>query len=304
MTSFLRQRRSLLQMSQAQLAEQLGVSQQTVARWETSGQIPAKYIKDLAIFLGARAQDFLPGGDERSAKPGQGNVVPLRAPKGGQEDESTMPFGDVQLHFAGDASEPSAYPVTWGTLNHIQQVLGDTGLGFKQAAPWVKFETLNNKWILLNTNHVDRITFVDDDAEQMTDYKHPEVYQAAADLWFRMPTQEEMSKEDFPYSKVLVETVAQVISDAGDEPWIELDGVAVQFASGRRVTQTMNEDIAYALAFLETEAAQDGFDPRGFLELTNRDTGRFEHVRMESIRLIEASLVAYIKANGEDAAED
>jgi len=299
MNNFLRQRRSLMQMSQAQLADHLGVSQQTVARWETSGQIPVKYLKDLAILMGARVQDFLPRAAGGAAKQGEGNVVPLRAPKAEQGDEDRgLPFGDVHLHF-GD--ETTSFPITWGTLNHIQQVLGDAGLGFAQVAPWVQFETLNNKWVLLNTDHVDGITFIDDDVEAMTHYVHPEVYQAAADLWGRMPTQEEMSKEDFPYSETLVAKVAEEIDRAGDKPWIEFRGVSVKLTSGRCVTQSMNEDIAYALAFLETESVQDGFSPQGFLQLTDRDDGRFEHVRMASVRLIEASLVAYTEANAPDA---
>lgn len=299
--NFLRQRRSLMQMSQAQLAEHLGVSQQTVARWETSGQIPVKYLKDLAILMGARVQDFLPRTIEGAAKQGEGNVVPLRAPKAEQDaEDKDMPFGDVRLHFG---NETTSFPITWGTLNHIQQVLGDVGLGFAQVAPWVQFDTLNNKWVLLNTDQIEGITFVDDDAVAMTHYVHPEVYQAAADLWGRMPTKEDMSKDDFPYSETLVAKVAEEIERAGDEPWIEFRGVAVELTSGRRITQDMNENIAYALAFLEAEAAQDGFHPRGFLELTDRDDGRFEHVRMGSVRLIEASLGAYTKANAADDAE-
>lgn len=304
MINFLRQRRTLLQMSQAQLAEQLGVSQQTVARWETSGQIPVKYIKDLAILMGARAQDFLPRMNEGPTKPGEGNVIPLRAAKADQEDEdAAMPFGDVHIYFSDIAGEAAAFPITVGTFNHIQQILGDAGLGFEQVAPWVRFVTLNNKLVLLNTNQVDRITFVDDDVAAMTHYEHPEVYQAAADLWARMPTAEEVTKEDFPYSKALVEKVTQVIADAGEQPWIELDGVVVELVSGRRVTQVMNEDIAYAIGFLESEATRDGFNPRGFLELANRDDGRFEHVRMESVRLIQASLAAYEHANATDDAD-
>ncbi|MDO8385928.1 MAG: helix-turn-helix transcriptional regulator [Polaromonas sp.] len=297
MTSFLRQRRSLLQMSQAQLAEQLAVSQQTVARWETSGQIPAKHIKDLAILLGARAQDFLPRAEEGPAMKGA-KVVLLRAPEANpQHENAQVPFGDVQLHFAGHADdEPMCFPVTWGTLNRIQDQLGDAGMGIEQLASWVHFETLNNKSVLVNTKHVDRISFVNDDVEEMSQVLHDEVYKAATDLWRRLPSAEDMETDDFPYSKALVEKVAKAIADAGEHPWIEFDGFTVEFTSGQRLSKPMNPEVASSLAFLEGEAAQRSFNPQGFLQLTLRDDGRFEHVRLDGVRLIEASLAAYVKA--------
>ncbi|RYZ14460.1 MAG: XRE family transcriptional regulator, partial [Myxococcaceae bacterium] len=52
MTNFLRDRRMRGRISQAELAKELGVSQQTIARWEITGQIPAKHLKDLAVTLG------------------------------------------------------------------------------------------------------------------------------------------------------------------------------------------------------------------------------------------------------------
>lgn len=290
MTSFLRQRRILLGVSQADLAERIGVSQQTVARWETSGQIPAKYLKDLAITLGARPEDFLP-------KTSDARVVPLNSKKADptqSEDDASLPFGDVCVRFGCGADAVRYYPVTWGTLNRIQEQLGDVGVGFGPTAPWVCFETLNNKWVALNALGVDRLTFVDDNVEAMTDYEHPEVYKAARALWDRMPSPKELEQEDFPYTKALVVQVATLLKAAKREPWAEFDGFSVEFASGECVSHVLNDEVAMALDGMAAWLGHE--DAAAFMALPLRDNGTFEHVRLAAVRCIECSLLALNEA--------
>jgi len=303
MTSFLRQRRTAMRLSQGDLAEALGVSQQTVARWETSGQVPAKYIKDLAVTMGARAEDFLPRGEEG---PGRRSVVGL-IPKQHVEDkdggdDATLPFGDVHLHF-NDRTGPCvySYPVTWGTLNLIQEQLGDVGLGFVRTTPWVQFETLNNKWVTVNTQVIDRITFVDDDEEQMTSYEHEEVYKAARELWSRMPTVEEMDQENFPYSKRLLESVQDLIATFAEDASTELEGMTVDFTSGGRLSGVVDSEVALSLDGVFGPPMNADLEPHQFIQLSFRDVGTFEHVRLGAVRRIEASLLAFNEACELDA---
>ncbi len=290
-----------MRLSQTQLAEHLGVSQQTVARWETSGQIPAKYIKDLAVLMGARAQDFLPRASESPSKAGSSNVLALHKynkEDGVAEDEdSTLPFGDVCFRFAGDREgEATFFPVTWGTLNHIQQQLSDAAFNPAHTSPWIQFEALNNKWVTVNTQQVDRITFVDDDVEAMSPYHHSEVYKAAADLLDNMPTTEDLEKEEFPYSKSLVERAVAFIEALGERSYIELDGLTVQFASGQQISKVINSEVATLLDLVFSGTERDDPQVRGFLELDFRDDGQFEHVRLDGVRFIEAALAAFIEA--------
>ncbi|MBT3066578.1 helix-turn-helix transcriptional regulator [Rhodoferax sp. U11-2br] len=303
MSSFLRQRRSAMRLSQGDLAESLGVSQQTVARWETSGQVPAKYIKDLAVLLGARAEDFLPRGEE---SPGRKSAVgPVQKQHSGDEDDdATLPFGDVQLHFSDrDGPCVHSYPVTWGTLNDIQEQLGDVGMGFLRTAPWIRFETLNNKWVAVNTQVLDRVTFADDDVEAMTSFEHEEVYKAARELWPDMPTEEEMRQEDYPYSTRLIERVQKVIAAFSTEAWIELEGLTVDLTSGERISGLVNAEVATSLDAMFGSRMDEDLEPNRFLQLTFRDNGVFEHVRLGAVRRIEASLLAFNDAFELDIAD-
>lgn len=303
MTSLLRQRRTAMRLSQGSLAESLGVSQQTVARWETSGQVPAKYIKDLAVLMGMRAEDFLPRGEEGPGrKSAVGSVQKQQI--GDEDDDATLPFGDIQLHFSDrTGSGVYSYPVTWGTLNYIQEQLGDVGQGFIRTTPWIQFEALNNKWVAANTQALERVTFVDDNDEAMTPFEHEEVYKAARELWSQMPTEEQMGQEDFPYSKKLVETVQELTAGFTEEAWMELEGITVDLMSGNRLSGVMNSEVALSLEAVFGSPLDENLEPHRFLQLTFRDKGVFEHVRLGAVRRIEASLLAFNDACERDFAD-
>lgn len=303
MTSVLRQRRTALKLSQGNLADVLGVSQQTVARWENSGQIPAKYIKDLAVAMGARAEDFLPRIEESPTR--RAATAPEqegRSSEGDESEEAAEAFGDVRLHFS-DRTGPRvvSYPVTWGTLNHIQEQLGDVGVGFVRAAPWIQFETLNNKWVAVNSQALDRATFVNDDVQEMTFHAHAEVYKAARALWHCMPTDDEMESDGFAYSRRLVGEVERLIGRFSREAWVELEGVAVDLTSGEQFAGTLNPEVALSLDTMFASRMDDDLIPNRFLQLTFRDTGTFEHVRLGAVSLIEAALQAFEEACQSDA---
>jgi len=306
MTSFLRQRRTAMRLSQGDLAESLGVSQQTVARWETSSQVPAKYIKDLAVIMGARAEDFLPRGEEGpSRRSAAGLAQKQRSEDMDEGGEETLPFGDVHLHFS-DQTGPCvySYPVTWGTLNRIQEQLGDVGLGFLRTARWLQFESLNNKWVAVNTQALDRVTFMNDNVEAMTSFEHEEVYKAARELWACMPTEEETGQENFPYSNRLLKSVKDLIAAFAEDASIELEGMTVDFTSGGRLSEVVDSEVALSLDATFGTRRDEDLEPHRFLQLTFQDTGTFEHVRLGAVRRIEASLVAFNEACEREADDD
>lgn len=304
MTSFLRQRRTILRMSQGQLADLLKVSQQTIARWETTGQVPAKYIKDLAIVTGARVGDFLPRAEESPSRRAVATGAPLEHDFEAVDGDLTLPFGDVHLHFSGvSGGLAKSYPVTWDTLNRIQEHLGDVGNGFLDTAPWVHFEALNNKWVAVNTLHLERVSFVGDDDEAMTHFEHEEVYKAARDLRQSIPTEDDLKQDDCPYSPSLVESVKKVVEEAGEAAEMELEGVAFEFASGKRLSKLLNTDIAQSLDAVFSTRSDDDLQPHRFLQLSSRDDECFEHVRLGAVRLIEASLLAFDEGCQSDDAD-
>lgn len=288
MTISLRDRRVQLRVSQAALAERLGVSQQTIARWETSGQVPAKYLKDLAVCLGARVEDFLPkvaGAPEAAQIDG----------KEVENEDHDLPFGDVCIQFTGEES-PRYYPVTVGTMSRIQQALGDVGVGFFKSAPWFRFEALNNKWVAVNTAQVERVSFTNDNVEAMTSYEHDEVYRAARELCDGLPTAEALEAEDYPYSKQMVADVSKLLTRWGEDSRYEVDGVVCEFTSGFRLKNELNDDVASTLAYMFEAVDVDQLMPSSFLCLSFHEDGTYENVRLGSVRLIEASLQAFSEA--------
>jgi transcriptional regulator with XRE-family HTH domain len=301
MSNFLRKQRELLQMSQNDLATMLKVSQQTVARWEKTGQIPSKYVKDLAIVLSASAQDFLPGAS-KSAKPKRGAASPLLQYMRGydpKEHSALMPFGDVRIHFAGDEPDASRhYPVTRGALNRIQEQLMVVDEGAFQVRPWVQFEALNNKWVAINMEQVEQLTFVDDAVEEMSDYEHEEVYSAAMDfLLTGLPSDEEVAQEDFPYSAPLIEGVRELVGSLSmEDALMALEGVSYEFVSGRRTSRLLSGEVAATLDGVFSGDEGTSLDPKHFLDLTYRDEGAFEHVRLGALRLFEVPLLAFDRA--------
>lgn len=302
MTSFLRHRRTALRLSQGQLADLVKVSQQTIARWETSGQIPAKYIKDLAIVMGARSDDFLPRSAESPARLFTSqDDLPSGAP-GDAAEEDEGEFGDVHFHFSGVGGiRRMSFPVTWGALNRIQSQLGDVGIGADGTAPWVQFETLNNKWVAVNTREVERVTFVDDNVEQKSFHENVEVYRAARELWANMPSAERMLDDDFAFTPQLVERVARLIEHLGRDVEEELHGLTLHFVSGERLCRKISPDAAYSLDNLFATRSEADLEGHRYLQLTFRDHGAFEHVRLGGVRCIEASLLAFEEACQSDS---
>lgn len=286
MTNFLRDRRIQFRLSQAQLAEALGVSQQTVARWESSGQIPAKYLIDLAVALGARAQDFLPG-----ATPAKKLV------NDGEQGEATeaaddIPFGDLFISYVGEA-EPRRYPVSERTMQQIQEVLGDVGHGDEATPSWVRFETLNNKWVVINSAHVERLAFVDDNVVAMTAFFHVEVYKAARVLHADMPDPSRIVADDFPYTEKTLAEVAALLEPMGEHAIFELDGITCEYASGIVTRNLLG--LAAATALDDTFNAGYPRDLRSgsYLTLHDPDNATYEHLRLGALRSIEVSLLAF-----------
>ena len=76
--------RTEMRLTQQAVAERLGVSQQTIARWETNGaDIPTKHLKDLAVLIGCSIGDLL----DKSRQT-------LRS-----EDDAGVPYGTLLLRF-------------------------------------------------------------------------------------------------------------------------------------------------------------------------------------------------------------
>ena len=288
--SFLKSRRIEMKISQSHLATMLGVSQQTVARWEVNGPIPAKYLKDLAIITDSDVQELLHiPADRQSGKGAISALLPYYTSGGQTEDEEArLPFGDVKVRFSeAGGGGLKCYPVTRGTKQRIQILLDDVGEPGNNG-PWIQFEALNNKWIAINTDLIDGLTFVDDTVEAMTRYEHVEFYKAATDLrWNRGSAKKECQPEDALYSETLAEAVSHYLgSMTEDELNGALEEVLCEFSSGEKWAHGLNDEAAKSLLteFLEKPTTQ------AIVQLDFPNDGVVECVRLGSVRLFEAPL--------------
>lgn len=161
----LRELRTRYGFKQKDVADKLGTTQQTIARWET-GQtaIPAAQLKDLAVIFDCSVDQLL-GVSPRAE--GHSRTQFAAADHG-------IPFGTARFVFSFGERE---YPIDEPTKSRLlKTTIEDAGL--KEAKGWFVFSTLNNKLVLLNPDTVRQFVLVSDDAEGMSDLYHPEAYRA------------------------------------------------------------------------------------------------------------------------------
>lgn len=288
--SFLKSRRIEMKISQADLANMLSVSQQTVARWEVSDSIPAKYLKDLAIITDSDVKELLHISTATPlSKASISALLPYYAGRSLTDDEEArLPFGDVKIRFSrAGGGGLKCYPITQGTKQRLQMLLENVG-DLDNDGPWIQFEALNNKWIAVNTDLIDGLTFVDDNVQAMTGYEHVEFYKAAAELrWDPCITESKCQPEDATYPKPLAEAVSHYLgSMTEDQLNGELEEVLCEFTSGEKWAHGLSDEAAKSLLteFLEKPTAQT------IVQLDFPNDGVVECVRLGNVRLIEAPL--------------
>lgn len=293
--SFLKNRRTKLNMSQGDLANLIGVSQQTIARWETKGQIPAKYLKDLALITGSSVTELLEvsGASQRR----RGAVSPLleyTSDDLSDDELERIPFGDVEVVFSASAGGGSMFfPITRGEKLRLEHGLEELEDSTWQGGAWVTFEALNNKWVGINLDHVDRLSFVDDDVVEMTVYESVEVYEAATELYcYELTALMKLAEGDSAeYSKPFLETVGDYLEGKSDDERLEeLKCLALHFTAGNRWTCPLFANVASALDRMFISPSKNL--PTGrLLRLDVPEEGTTEYVRLAAVKLIEAPLV-------------
>lgn len=137
----LRQRRALLGFTQAQLAEKLGTTQQTIARWESGkSDIPTSKLKELALLLHCRVDELisLERGDEQALR----NKY-SRARHG-------VPYGTLEYEISG--GKIIQHPIDEDARNNV---LGDTSMmDLDGCNKWISFTSLDNKLVFLGIRNL------------------------------------------------------------------------------------------------------------------------------------------------------
>lgn len=285
----LKRARAELRVTQQVIAEHIGVSQQTIARWESGkSAIPAKYLKDLAILFGCSVSDLLDKGRKT-----------LRS-----ENDSDLPFGTLHIRFprlidqpirqpGGDDKEAIVddsrsdryFPITDGERQRLAAILDKGGVSSERIG-WLSFTSLDNRLVFINAREVERIALISDDAEAMPSYEHLEVYKLAREMAFdNEPSNEELEDESSPYSKSLAQKAKCVVDELGEHAMLWLDGVIVDPINGEREFFYLDDETLADLHGLELEGEHASQET--FVNLYAEGYHRSTFFRLGSLRSIE-----------------
>eukprot|EP00752_Nemacystus_decipiens_P000237 g237.t1 len=168
----IRDMRKRLQLTQADLAERMGTTQQTIARWETGKtELSIQQLKDLAVELSCSVSDLIGRSGTKAAD---------RSPQFACVDHE-MPYGALSLTIESETRE---YPIDEAVRSSILEQL--SRFDIRQASHggnrWIVAATLNNRLLLINARHVKELELVSDDAEAMPSFAHPEVYASISNI--------------------------------------------------------------------------------------------------------------------------
>ncbi|KES25014.1 helix-turn-helix transcriptional regulator [Pseudomonas sp. AAC] len=264
MKGALKARREELRLTQKALAELLGVSQQTVARWEATDEIPRKHLRDVVIKLGMSISEFL------KDDPATFDVPTMKFPDG--------PIGTV--HFSV-GNHLLSYPTGWSQVNGLFQRLSKDYLPMKN---WEFIETLDQRVVYINTRSLNSIRWVDEAQEEMPSFEHEEVYRAASELALSgIPTQDEINSESYPYSRELVDRASALIREKGEEQiygWLHRASYILSDDSIGKAN--VSENLLWTMHLLLI----DGLEQRKFVDLTTYD---------ESIKLVPAERLSLLE---------
>lgn len=158
--------RERFQMSTEELAERLGVALMEVKRWEKDlSEASSAQLRDLAVVLGVPVQSLT--GEEAEG---------AATSKWAFDRELGTAYGTLRLTFGMATVE---YPIDEDERISVLQQLYERGPQEEGCAgAWLRFGSLDNLIVFANPAYLHGIELLSDDAEQMPDFEHPEVYQA------------------------------------------------------------------------------------------------------------------------------
>lgn len=226
----IKEMRTRIQMTQTALAEQLGTTQQTIARWENGKtELSVSQLKALAIALHCSVEQLV----------GPTTNPTKRTNSAFSVIKSGRPFGTLRLR---TNSASFAFPVDEDERNRIVNCLHNAAYVPAQqgVSRWLAAGTLNNRVLFINPTHCREISLIHDDVEEMPDFEHPEVYSALEN--------EEVDNLE-PSLKKLCETFTKKNPEIDPIEWTNC--LQVHFATGEMESFFMCEEVTEDLLELE-----------------------------------------------------
>lgn len=288
-------------MTQKEMAEKLGTTQQTIARWESGANaIPTKYLKDLAIAVGCSVADLLEI-DET------GRFKRRDDKDAGETEDDHLPYGAVRLAFDGepqmyeaaeaDKARSYEWPISQYAYSKLVERLRErSGWGGDDGNKgWLYFQTLNDRFVLVNPTCIDSVEFVSDDVEETPGYEHLEVYETInMILSNQVPSDDQMDSDTAPISRRLLKKAKAVIHAwGGAEPaGIQMKDLIIEKKNGTRSSLSIEESNVNEIIYGLLDHPKSSADHR-FGMLTSEDASAATYFKFGSLRLLELSTLRW-----------
>ena len=173
MTLRIKYLRSAVNMTQAGLAKMLGVTQQTVSRWEEGKSEPnIAALRDLAMVFGCSVGDLLEIGEQYRPRSSRLHWT-SRAVDGF--------WGHFGVRLDGD-DHTRWFPVSGDEAKRIRYRVSSYG-----QERWITVWTLNNRVLFVNTDNICRVLLLDDDCDESEDWDNED-----QELGFSVPEPPEL----------------------------------------------------------------------------------------------------------------
>lgn len=280
----LKAKREALSLSQGEVARILDVPVETVAGWDRSlAGATAMQLRDLA-YLFATSVAGLRGAEITDAEEAAGTFAAY--------DRSGPDYGTLRLVYSGWQVE---YPVDDKARTTLLEQLGDLDIQQDGAVnAWLSTWTLDNKLVFANPAFLQQAELISDDAEEMPDYEHPEVYNALED-W-------ELAREVGPVIKLRCQEMTQV---ENEEAVLRPMQYARIVAGDGNVTWhfMLEEEDSLGYYVLELEA-RSGIRPNRFIRAASEGYHRARFVNLSRVALIEVPANRYFRLLSEGNAHD
>ncbi|MCU0569796.1 MAG: helix-turn-helix transcriptional regulator [Oculatellaceae cyanobacterium Prado106] len=282
----LKQRRAEAGLTQQQLAEGLGTTQQTIARWETGKTaIPSPVLKDLAIILNCTIEDILGTSTKRRSFYGRALTKQLKS-----RPEAVNLYGGLRLTIEG-VGEQLEFPIDEETYKFVDRFFSDSLE--KEKPEWLFLDTMDNWLLLINLKRLTSLETYDDDAQASPLFDHPEVYKA---LTSRLELEEqELSESLLNYCQEKTNEF-----EDREESWSYYNEAQIYTQTQQRYKVFLDEKNAWQLH--EFEILVDGLDKNSpiFLRFENEETGGILVLNLNQLSLIKIPAAAYQILNEED----
>ena len=239
--------RAAYRLTQGELANTLGVSQQTVARWE-KGAIPIKHqhVRVMCVLFECTADELLglETDDTEIVFEADDSEGGLNLFAEARDYESL--FGFVRLITEGGVFD---YPIGWNALGQYEEILddyyGQHTIKNHDQPNWFHFWTLNNRGVFVNMDTVRKIKFINDNEEEAPYIEHPEVWRSIADSDFKEES-----------SELIATRCEKVLENYGEEESMDMASCA-KFVyldgSVENPLYNQNEDLSELVLRMESE---------------------------------------------------